>query len=54
MEDDEMEVIEVSMNDDEINEFMEMLRELKENKESLEMELADDLSLVINYEENDE
>jgi hypothetical protein len=47
----EVEQIEVDINKEEIDEFIEKLNELKESQGSIEHELADDFELVLNYSE---
>ena len=51
MTDEEIEVdfIEIDMNEEEIDELIEKLEELKKNKGSAQCELAQDLELTINY-----
>ena len=53
-EEHEVEVIEVELDNEEINELISNLNELKENKGSVEFELSDDIELVIHYGEDDE
>lgn len=52
MEDVDIEVTEFSLTDDEINEWLLALMKLKEEKGSIELEVDDETSLKINYEES--
>ncbi len=47
----EVEVTEVSLSDKEIDEWMERLRELKENKESVTINLDDENELFLSHED---
>ncbi len=46
---EEVEIIEVGMNDEDIEETIAQLMELKESKGSAQISIADDLDLVVNY-----
>lgn len=46
---EEIEVINVSMSDEEIDQVIAQLMELKEHKESVQFPLAADLDLLVNY-----
>ena len=54
----EVDILEFDLDEDEINELVEKLVELKETKSSLRIEIDDDNDLLINYggdsEESDE
>ncbi len=50
----EVDVLEFDLDDEEINELMENLRELKETKTSFNFEVDDENELLINYEEVEE
>jgi len=57
MEEDEIvdvEVMEISLNDDEIDEWILKLDNLRETKEKITLEIDDDNELEINYEESEE
>ena len=53
-EEQEVEEVEVSMNSDEIDELIVKLDELKETKSKFNFEIADDMELIVNYEEGGE
>lgn len=46
---EEIEVIDVTLNDDEIDEMIAHLMELKEHKTSVQFPLASDLDLAVTY-----
>jgi len=48
-EEHEVEVIEVELNNEEINELITKLNELKENKDSVDFDLSDDIELIIHH-----
>ena len=50
----EIDVTEVSLDEDEINELIEKLEELKENKGEVTFELDEDNEILIKYEESEE
>ncbi|MBS3076591.1 hypothetical protein J4481_02525 [Candidatus Pacearchaeota archaeon] len=50
----DVEVTEIFLNEDEINEWISKLEWLRENKESVQLELDGDSDLLINYEESEE
>ena len=50
----EVETIETEMTNEDIDELIAKLHELKENKGSLNHELAEDTELIINYIEDSE
>ena len=49
MEEQETEIIELEMNNEDIDEIIENLKELKENKSHVNLDVADDLSLLVHY-----
>jgi|GEM_PF-2144586 len=53
-EEREVEVLEFSLNDEEIDELMGQLNELKANKGSIEFDIDENYSLTINYEEGED
>ncbi|PIN89012.1 hypothetical protein COU60_05040 [Candidatus Pacearchaeota archaeon CG10_big_fil_rev_8_21_14_0_10_34_76] len=53
VEEQDVEVIEVEMNMGEIDEMIGKLNELIQNKESVEIDVADDLQLKLNYSEDE-
>ncbi len=53
-EEKEVDVIEVSFNEDEINEWISKLEELRESKDSVQLEIDEDNDLKINYSEEKE
>ena len=52
-EEHEVEVIEVELNNEEIDELMIKLNELKENKSSINFDLSDDIELISHYDEDE-
>ncbi len=50
----EIEVINVSLNENEIDEMVAQLLELKEHKESVQFPIAADVDLLVNYHEGDD
>ena len=52
-EEREVEVLEFALNDDEIDEFIEKLNELKESKGSFDFEIDDENELHVSYESGD-
>lgn len=52
-ETDEIEVIDVSMNESEIDEMIASLVELKENKTNVQFPLASDLDLSVTYSDEE-
>lgn len=54
MEDVEVDMIEISLDEDEIDEWIEKLMELKETKNSTNFELDSENELMISYEESSE
>ncbi len=54
MEEKEIEVINVSLNENEIDEMVAQLLELKEHKESVQFPIAADVDLLVNYHEGDD
>jgi len=53
-EEQEYELMEFSIDDEEINEFIDKLQNLKETKEKIHFDIDEENSLLINYEESDE
>jgi len=54
MEDKEIDVMEISLEEDEINELIGKLERLRDEKEHVHFDLDDDNALKINYEESEE
>ena len=54
VEDKDVDVIEVDFSEDEINDWLSKLIELKENKGQITLEVDDENELLINYEESEE
>lgn len=52
--DEEIEVIDVSLSEREIDEMIAQLMELKEHKESVQIPIAADLDLLVNYHEGED
>ena len=52
-EDKEVEVTEISLDEDEINEWISQLAVLKATKNSIQLEIDDDTELNISYEESE-
>jgi uncharacterized membrane-anchored protein len=52
-ENEEIEVIDVSLSEDEIDEVIAQLVELKESKKNVQFPLASDLDLSVNYVEGE-
>jgi len=52
-EEKEVDMLEVSLDEDSINEWIAKLEFLRENKGQIQIELDDENELIINYEENE-
>ena len=52
--DEDFDVIEVNMTDEEIDEAIASLMELKEHKQSVQFPVAADLDLLVNYHEGED
>ncbi len=50
----EIEIMEISLTDGEINELIDKLLELKETKQEVNFEIDEDNELVIKYEEDED
>jgi hypothetical protein len=53
-EEKEVEEVEVEMSENDIDELILKLDELKESKGKINFEIADDMDLLINYKESEE
>lgn len=52
-EEAEVEVMEISLDEEEINEWVGKLEELRETKKQIQIEIDDENELIINYGENE-
>lgn len=53
-EEKDIDLIEVSFSEDGINDWVSKLEELRESKESIQLEIDEDTELKINYSEDEE